>query len=139
MVYLNSPKNLTNEFVLLLRRICLFIFWENSRTPKSPFEIIWPLELLRKVCYLQVSLLVRLLWFGQKIKILARFSQEFFNLTNLFLWWAFLFLVSFWETITFKKDLLNHTEHIKKATKCRVNSIVNFKLNWQFSSLKFHF
>ena len=28
---------------LLLRRIRLFVFWENLRAPKSPFKIIWPL------------------------------------------------------------------------------------------------
>ena len=42
MVSWNSPKKQTNSF-LLLRWIRLFVFWENSRTPKSPFEIIWPL------------------------------------------------------------------------------------------------
>ena len=50
------PKNeRTNSFLVLKRcfatqnavrqkkQICSFVFWENSRTPKSPFEIIGPL------------------------------------------------------------------------------------------------
>ena len=44
LVSTNSPKKRTNEFVLLLRRIRSFFFWENLRTSRSPFEIIWPLE-----------------------------------------------------------------------------------------------
>ena len=38
---------------LLLRRICSFIFWENSKTPKSSFEIIWPLKHLSLVITLK--------------------------------------------------------------------------------------
>ena len=44
LVYSNSPKKERTNSFLLLRRICSFVFWENSRRPKSPFEIIWPLE-----------------------------------------------------------------------------------------------
>ena len=43
LVSSNSPKKQMKKFILLLRQICLFVLWENSRTPKSPFEIIWPL------------------------------------------------------------------------------------------------
>ena len=32
----------------VLKRICSFIFWENPRIPKSPFEIIWPLSIFQK-------------------------------------------------------------------------------------------
>ena len=35
-----SSKNKQTNSFLLLRQIRLFVFWENSRTPKSPFEII---------------------------------------------------------------------------------------------------
>ena len=45
LVSSNSPKNEQTISFLLLRRVRSFVFWENSRTPKSPFEIIWPLEL----------------------------------------------------------------------------------------------
>ena len=38
----------TNSFFLLWR-ICSFLFWEYSRTPKSPFQIIWPLTIMKDV------------------------------------------------------------------------------------------
>ena len=44
-----SQKNEPTNSFLLLQRICLFAFWENSRTQKSPFEIIWPLAWWVKV------------------------------------------------------------------------------------------
>ena len=34
------PKSEQTYLFLLLLRICSFVFWENSRTPKSPFAII---------------------------------------------------------------------------------------------------
>ena len=43
LVSSNSPKKQTTTTKNLLQRIRPFIFWEISRTPKSPFEIIWPL------------------------------------------------------------------------------------------------
>ena len=43
-----SKNKKTNSF-LLLRRIRLFVIWENSRTPKSPFKIIWPLDILHSI------------------------------------------------------------------------------------------
>ena len=36
-------------YYTILRGICLLVFWENSRTSKSPFEIIWPLMVTRLV------------------------------------------------------------------------------------------
>ena len=42
LVSSNTPKKGMKSF-LLLRWILSFVFWENSRVPKSPFEIIWPL------------------------------------------------------------------------------------------------
>ena len=35
------PKNEQTNFFLLLRRILSFVLCENSKIPKSPFEIIW--------------------------------------------------------------------------------------------------
>ena len=38
----NSPKKQTNEFIFTTTTNLFGFFGENSRTPKSPFEIIWP-------------------------------------------------------------------------------------------------
>ena len=43
LVSSNSPKKRTNEFVFTTATNSFVRFWENSRTPKSHFEIIWPL------------------------------------------------------------------------------------------------
>ena len=43
LVSSNSPKK-TNQRIHF-RYYDEFVFWENSRTPKSPFEIIRPLQM----------------------------------------------------------------------------------------------
>ena len=47
LVSSNSPKNEWRNSFLLQQWIHLFVvFWgENSRTPESPFEIVWPLRM----------------------------------------------------------------------------------------------
>ena len=42
LVFLLKSKSFLNRDSTV-RRICSFVFWENLRTPKSPFENIWPL------------------------------------------------------------------------------------------------
>ena len=39
----NSLKKRTNQFIFTTTTNSFVRFWEISRTPKSPFEIIWPL------------------------------------------------------------------------------------------------
>ena len=41
LVSVNSPKKQTNKFVFTTEMNLFDRFWENSRIPKSPFEIIW--------------------------------------------------------------------------------------------------
>ena len=39
----NSSKKWTNEFVLLVCDVFLFVFWKKLKTSKKLFEIVWPL------------------------------------------------------------------------------------------------
>ena len=56
------PKNERTNSFLLLWQICSLVFWENSRIPRSPFEIIWPLAVRKWTNYFPFFLLSVFIW-----------------------------------------------------------------------------